>query len=89
MLFRSNGILPTKLLAMGLEAVEFRLVVRCRDANVEPKNPDSEDEPIGPETDRLLDATESLLARTAIWLGMDPPCEKLSYLTSKEGPGLP
>ena len=44
---------------MGLEAVEFRLVVRCRDANVELKN--LEDEPIGPETDRLLVATEILL----------------------------
>jgi hypothetical protein len=41
------------------EAVEFRLVVRCREANVELKS--LEDEPIGPETDRLLDTTESLL----------------------------
>ena len=71
---------------MGLEAVEFRLVVRCRDANVELKN--LEDEPIGPETDRLLDATESLLEQR-FGIGMDPPCEKLSYLTSKERPGLP
>jgi hypothetical protein len=44
---------------MGLEAVEFRLVVRCREANVELKS--LEDEPIGPETDRLLDTIESLL----------------------------
>lgn len=44
----------------GLEAVEFRLIVRCREANVELKSLE-EDEPIGPETDRLLDATESLL----------------------------
>jgi len=55
----SSGFLPPGLLAMGLEVVEFRLIVRCREANVELKS--LEDEPIGPETDRLLDTTESLL----------------------------
>jgi hypothetical protein len=44
---------------MGPEAVEVRLIVRCREANVELKS--LEDEAIGPETDLLVDTTESLL----------------------------
>jgi hypothetical protein len=41
------------------EPVEVMLVVRCREANVELKS--LEDDAIGPETDLLVDTTESLL----------------------------
>jgi hypothetical protein len=47
------------LLAFGLETVDDRLVVRCREANVELNS--LEDDAIGPETDRLMDMTESRL----------------------------
>ena len=39
--------------------MEVMLVVRCREANVELKS--LEDDAIGPETDLLVDTTESLL----------------------------
>jgi hypothetical protein len=44
---------------MGPSAVDDRLMVRCREANVELKS--LEDEAIGPETDLFVDTTESLL----------------------------
>jgi hypothetical protein len=44
---------------LGLETVEDRLVVRCREENVELKS--LEDEAIGPETDLFVDTTESRL----------------------------
>lgn len=55
----SKGFLPPGLLAMGPSAVDDRLMVRCREANVELKS--LEDEAIGPETDLFVDTTESLL----------------------------
>jgi hypothetical protein len=47
-------------LELGLETVDDRLMVRCRDANVELKS--LEVELIGPETDLFVDMTESRLA---------------------------
>jgi hypothetical protein len=47
------------LLALVFETVDDRLIVRCREANVELKR--REDEAIGPETALLVDTTESRL----------------------------
>jgi hypothetical protein len=55
----STDFLPARLLALLFEIVDDRLIVRCREANVELES--REDEPIGPETDLLVDTTESRL----------------------------
>ena len=57
----SIELLPAAgLLELGLETVDDRLIVRCREANVELKS--LEVEAIGPETDLFVDTTESRLA---------------------------
>ena len=55
----SIDFLLVGLLALVFETVEDRLVVRCREANVELKS--REVEASGPETDLLVDTTESRL----------------------------
>jgi hypothetical protein len=55
----STDFLP-ELLGTEFEVVEDRLIVRCREANVELKS--REDDAIfGPDTDLLVDTTESRL----------------------------
>ena len=55
----STDFLPELLLGTEFGAVEDRLIVRCREANVELNS--LEDEAIGPDTDLLEDTTESRL----------------------------
>lgn len=63
-------LLAAGLLELGLETVDERLIVRCREANVELKS--LEVDAIGPETDLFVDTTESRLAErfgvaSALW----------------------
>lgn len=55
----SIDFLLVELLPLVFETVDDRLIVRCREANVELKR--REDEAIGPETALLVDTTESRL----------------------------
>ena len=66
----SIDLLPGLLSGAGLEVVEDRLMVRCREEKVELKS--LEVEAMGPETDLFEDTTESLLEErfgmgTALW----------------------